>query len=111
MSSHFCFVFILISRIYPGGARIDSSNADPIIGWIAGNQMVALNYQTSDMPMFINHGMFLQNGSCGYVLKPDYMLDPKKTPSPATNITVHIIGGSQLPKAIGVSNGRGVNDK
>jgi hypothetical protein len=32
--------------------------------------MVALNYQTGDLPYHINFGKFLENGSTGYVLKP-----------------------------------------
>ncbi len=38
---------------------------------------VALNYQTPDEPMHINAGMFLNNGNCGYVLKPAALLDSK----------------------------------
>ncbi|KAL3182846.1 hypothetical protein MRX96_034483 [Rhipicephalus microplus] len=37
--------------------------------------MVALNYQTPDRPMQLNQGRFLQNGRCGYVLRPDFMHD------------------------------------
>ena len=35
-----------LSRIYPRGTRIDSSNYNPYLFWPAGCQMVALNYQT-----------------------------------------------------------------
>ena len=34
-----------LSRVYPKGQRMDSSNYDPICMWNAGSQMVALNYQ------------------------------------------------------------------
>ena len=34
-----------LSRIYPGGARVDSSNLDPRVHWNAGCQVVALNFQ------------------------------------------------------------------
>ena len=34
-----------LSRIYPKGTRLLSSNFDPIPFWLAGCQMVALNYQ------------------------------------------------------------------
>lgn len=91
------------SRIYPSGTRVDSSNADPIIAWSAGNQLVALNYQTLDMPMLVNHGMFMQNGSCGYVLKPEYMLDSSKLPTPPITLRVHVISGHQLPRPVGLS--------
>ena len=33
-------------RIYPDGMRIGSTNYDPLKYWVAGCQMVALNYQT-----------------------------------------------------------------
>lgn len=52
----YCFFIILnklhsynkrqMSRIYPKGGRVDSSNYMPQIFWNAGCQMVSLNYQT-----------------------------------------------------------------
>jgi len=62
-----------ISRIYPRGRRLDSSNYNPSPFWDAGVQMTALNYQTFDSGMHLNHAMFDANGSCGYVLKPPYL--------------------------------------
>ena len=35
-----------ISRIFPRGTRLDSSNFMPQVFWNAGCQLVALNYQT-----------------------------------------------------------------
>lgn len=35
-----------LSRIYPKGTRVDSSNYMPQLFWNAGCQMVALNFQT-----------------------------------------------------------------
>ena len=35
-----------ISRVYPKGSRLDSSNYDPTPMWCAGSQLVSLNYQT-----------------------------------------------------------------
>lgn len=35
-----------ISRVYPKGSRVDSSNYDPTPMWCAGSQLVSLNYQT-----------------------------------------------------------------
>lgn len=35
-----------MSRVYPKGQRMDSSNYDPLPMWNAGSQLVALNYQT-----------------------------------------------------------------
>ena len=51
-----------LSRVYPKGSRVDSSNYDPQPMWNAGSQMVALNFQTGDKPMQLNEGKFMQNG-------------------------------------------------
>ncbi len=60
-------------RVYPEGSRINSSNYHPMHMWNCGAQLVALNYQTKDKPMQLNHAKFQENGNCGYVLMPDYM--------------------------------------
>jgi phosphatidylinositol phospholipase C gamma-1 len=63
------------SRVYPKGTRVNSSNFDPQVMWNCGMQLVALNYQTPDRPMWINTGKFRPNANCGYVLKPAALLD------------------------------------
>ena len=35
-----------MSRVYPNGRRLESTNYDPTPMWCAGSQLVALNYQT-----------------------------------------------------------------
>lgn len=65
-----------IMRTYPGGMRIDSSNFNPLQFWQFGLQMVALNYQTADIPMALNAAMFEQSGNNGYTLKPRALWDP-----------------------------------
>jgi phosphatidylinositol phospholipase C, epsilon len=60
-------------RTYPAGLRIDSSNFNPVFFWSFGMQMVALNYQTEDLPMHINRAMFEQTNNRGYVCKPSIM--------------------------------------
>uniref|UniRef100_A0A915JN46 1-phosphatidylinositol 4,5-bisphosphate phosphodiesterase n=1 Tax=Romanomermis culicivorax TaxID=13658 RepID=A0A915JN46_ROMCU len=67
-----------LARIYPKGGRVDSSNFLPQIFWNAGVQLVALNFQTSDLAMQLNQGRFEYNGSCGYLLKPDFMRRPDR---------------------------------
>uniref|UniRef100_W5KFA6 Phosphoinositide phospholipase C n=1 Tax=Astyanax mexicanus TaxID=7994 RepID=W5KFA6_ASTMX len=62
-----------MSRIYPKGGRVDSSNYMPQIFWNAGCQMVSLNFQTPDLAMQLNQGKFEYNGACGYLQKPDFM--------------------------------------
>ena len=54
-----------LSRVYPKGGRVDSSNYMPQIFWNAGCQMVSLNFQTPDLPMQLNLGKFEYNGNCG----------------------------------------------
>ncbi|XP_018616602.2 1-phosphatidylinositol 4,5-bisphosphate phosphodiesterase epsilon-1 [Scleropages formosus] len=62
-------------RTYPAATRIDSANLNPLTFWLHGIQLVALNYQTDDLPMQLNAAMFEANGGCGYVLKPPMLWD------------------------------------
>ncbi|OWK57502.1 1-phosphatidylinositol 4,5-bisphosphate phosphodiesterase beta-2 [Lonchura striata] len=62
-----------MSRIYPKGTRMDSSNYQPQMFWNVGCQMVALNFQTMDVPMQQNMALFEFNGQCGYLLKHEFM--------------------------------------
>ncbi|XP_041117060.1 1-phosphatidylinositol 4,5-bisphosphate phosphodiesterase epsilon-1-like isoform X3 [Polyodon spathula] len=62
-------------RTYPAATRIDSSNPNPVMFWLHGIQLVALNYQTDDLAMHLNAAMFEANGGCGYVLKPPVLWD------------------------------------
>ncbi|XP_008586932.1 PREDICTED: 1-phosphatidylinositol 4,5-bisphosphate phosphodiesterase epsilon-1 [Galeopterus variegatus] len=62
-------------RTYPAATRIDSSNPNPLMFWLHGIQLVALNYQTDDLPLHLNAAMFEANGGCGYVLKPLVLWD------------------------------------
>lgn len=61
-------------RVYPKGIRFDSSNYNPLIGWMHGAQMVAFNMQGYGRSLWLMHGMFRANGGCGYVKKPDFLL-------------------------------------
>jgi len=79
--------------------------------WAAGNHLVALNYQTPGLPMQLNDSLFRLNGSCGYVLKPAYMLknpaeqELDELPSAPLALNIHIISGTQLPKVgVGMLN-------
>ncbi|XP_074358465.1 phosphoinositide phospholipase C 4-like [Apium graveolens] len=63
-----------ILRIYPKGMRVNSSNYNPLIGWMHGAQMVAFNMQGYGKNLRVMHGMFRANGGCGYVKKPDFLL-------------------------------------
>lgn len=88
-----------LSRIYPKGTRVDSSNYNPGPAWSVGAQMVAINYQTKlDINTMANFGRFRENGKSGYVLKPDYLRMDNARPSPAVRLLVHVISAQQLPK-------------
>ncbi|XP_021891783.1 phosphoinositide phospholipase C 4-like isoform X3 [Carica papaya] len=62
-------------RIYPKGTRFNSSNYNPLIGWMHGAQMVAFNMQGYGKYLWMMHGMFKSNGGCGYVKKPDFLMN------------------------------------
>ncbi|XP_026665048.2 phosphoinositide phospholipase C 4-like [Phoenix dactylifera] len=62
-------------RIYPKGTRITSSNYKPLLGWQHGAQMVAFNMQGYGRSLWLMHGFFRANGGCGYVKKPDFLLE------------------------------------
>ncbi|KAI5629394.1 1-phosphatidylinositol 4,5-bisphosphate phosphodiesterase delta-3-A, partial [Silurus asotus] len=97
-----------LTRIYPSGQRLQSSNYDPQDMWNAGCHMVALNFQTPGEQMDLNRGRFLPNGRCGYVLKPDFLCQPNSNFNPEntgggpghipTQLTIRVISAQQLPK-------------
>ncbi|XP_020579605.1 phosphoinositide phospholipase C 2-like isoform X2 [Phalaenopsis equestris] len=63
-----------IVRIYPKGTRVTSSNYNPMLGWMHGAQMVALNMQGYGRSLWLMHGFYRANGGCGYVKKPDFLM-------------------------------------
>ncbi|KAL0984453.1 hypothetical protein UPYG_G00141740 [Umbra pygmaea] len=97
-----------LSRIYPSGQRLQSSNFNPQDMWNGGCQIVALNFQTAGEEMDLNRGRFLANGNCGYFLKPSFMTDPHCSFNPEntgggpghnpTLLTIRVISAQQLPK-------------
>uniref|UniRef100_A0A2K6K791 Phosphoinositide phospholipase C n=1 Tax=Rhinopithecus bieti TaxID=61621 RepID=A0A2K6K791_RHIBE len=60
-----------LSRIYPKGTRVDSSNYMPQLFWNAGCQMVALNFQTMGKYMLIISGQFLSDKKVGTYVEVD----------------------------------------
>ncbi|XP_077444805.1 1-phosphatidylinositol 4,5-bisphosphate phosphodiesterase beta-3 [Stigmatopora argus] len=90
-----------ISRIYPKGTRVDSSNYLPQLFWNVGCQMVALNFQTLDLAMQLNMGVFEYNGHSGYLLKPEFMRRTDKHFDPFTeNIVDGIVANTVKVKVI-----------
>ncbi|KAL1509188.1 hypothetical protein ABEB36_003963 [Hypothenemus hampei] len=84
-----------LSRVYPAGTRFDSSNFMPQVFWNAGCQLVALNFQTLDLAMQLNLGIFEYNLRCGYLLKPDFMRRKDRKFYPFADSTVDgIVAGS-----------------
>jgi phosphatidylinositol phospholipase C, delta len=63
-----------LTRTYPAGTRVDSSNYNPTLAWAVGCQLVALNFQTWDTPLVLNDGRFRQMQICGYLPKPESVL-------------------------------------
>ncbi|XP_053140723.1 1-phosphatidylinositol 4,5-bisphosphate phosphodiesterase beta-1 isoform X9 [Hemicordylus capensis] len=98
-----------LSRIYPKGTRVDSSNYMPQLFWNAGCQMVALNFQTVDLSMQINMGMYEYNGKSGYRLKPEFMRRPDKHFDPFSEGIVDGIVANTL--SVKVISGQFLSDK
>ncbi|XP_033927743.1 LOW QUALITY PROTEIN: 1-phosphatidylinositol 4,5-bisphosphate phosphodiesterase beta-3 [Melopsittacus undulatus] len=100
-----------LSRVYPKGTRVDSSNFQPQLFWNAGCHMAALNFQTLDVPMQLNLGLFEYNARCGLLLKPEFMRRPDKAFDPfaedlvdgivANTLRVQVISGQFLSERRG----------
>ncbi|XP_052899038.1 1-phosphatidylinositol 4,5-bisphosphate phosphodiesterase classes I and II [Anopheles moucheti] len=98
-----------LSRVYPAGTRFDSSNFMPQLFWNAGCQLVALNYQTLDLAMQLNLGIFEYNHRCGYILKPEFMRRKDRRLDPFAESTVDgIIAGTVM---VTVISGQFLTDK
>ncbi|XP_019896059.2 1-phosphatidylinositol 4,5-bisphosphate phosphodiesterase gamma-2 [Esox lucius] len=92
-----------LSRIYPKGQRVDSSNYDPYPLWACGCHMVALNFQTADKYTQLNSALFSLNGRTGYVLQPEMMRSDSYDPQIEKKkvkftLTVRVIAARHLPK-------------
>ncbi|XP_006654000.2 phosphoinositide phospholipase C 2-like [Oryza brachyantha] len=77
-------------RIFPRSTRITSSNYNPLMGWRYGVQMVAANMQGHGRKLWLTQGMFRANGGCGYVKKPDILMnnDADKLFDPTSKLPV-----------------------
>lgn len=87
--------FTHISRVYPKGSRLQSTNYDPVAFWSAGCQLVAINWQTVDEGAILNHAMFVDTP--GYVLKPLALRTKIIEPLIKYKVTVSIISAQRLP--------------
>ncbi|KAJ1026876.1 hypothetical protein NDA16_002172 [Ustilago loliicola] len=96
-----------LTRIYPSMmsfARLHASrNFVPLDMWATGCQLVALNWQTTDLGFELNQAMFSRNGRCGYVLKPAALRLKEQSKSLAGKVVrfsldLKIVSAQQLPK-------------
>ncbi|KAK4779799.1 hypothetical protein SAY87_015905 [Trapa incisa] len=78
-------------RIYPKGTRFNSSNYKPFVGWMHGAQMVAFNMQGYGKHLWLMHGMFRANGGCGYVKKPELLMNEHSVFDPKSKQNVQKI--------------------
>lgn len=108
-----------LMRVYPSGFRIQSTNPDPLIFWRRGVQMMALNWQTYDLPMQMNEAMFASGSDkLGYVLKPrelreslsiqEEISEPSilglgKMHKQRISFSVEVISAQQLPRPRGIA--------
>ncbi|KAL8702828.1 MAG: hypothetical protein Q9201_003996 [Fulgogasparrea decipioides] len=107
-----------LMRIYPSSYRVQSSNPDPLLFWRRGVQMAALNWQTYDLPMQLNHAMFASGSDrSGYVFKPRELrqsLEEHTWESPSCGngkvqkkvikFSVDMISAQQLPRPRNLSD-------
>jgi len=92
-----------MTRTYPAGTRLDSSNYNPLLAWAMGSQLVALNFQTPDGNLSLNDGLFRQARQCGYILKPASLMGGQKPEKKSVKISV--LGARCLPKPKGAKRG------
>ncbi len=70
--------------------------------------LVALNYQTEDKANLFNRARFLDNGGCGFVLKPNFLrnvedfeyspLSPAGLLTPKWTVKIQVVSGQHIPK-------------
>lgn len=92
-----------LCRIFPSWKAIQSknfTNYDPVFAWALGCQLVANNFHSCDESLLVGEGRFRQNGSCGYVLKPPYLIDNSSKTEDDQRWNFHILSGHNLPKPI-----------
>ncbi|RJE19117.1 phospholipase C [Aspergillus sclerotialis] len=95
-----------LTRVYPSGFRLRSSNFDPLKFWRRGVQMAALNWQTYDIGMQLNQAMFAAGTDrTGYVLKPESLRvsdfdgeKKKKMERKLVRFEVDVVSAQQLPR-------------
>ncbi len=92
-----------MTRTYPAGKRVDSSNYNPVLAWAMGSQLVALNFQTPDSNLSLNDGLFRQAGQCGYIPKPASVMGGAMPPK--IKVKISVLSARCLPKPKGAKTG------
>nr|AEB70989.1 phosphoinositide-specific phospholipase C [Plasmodium berghei] len=95
-----------LTRVYPSGTRLASTNFNPLIFWSAGIQFVALNYQYNGLSMLLNKGRFLENGGkhSGYILKPELLRFNKKHDYNVLSLNIQILSLHQINLLFSIKN-------
>ena len=94
----------VISRVYPRGDRVSSSNIEVLLAcklWECGVQMVCFNLQTQDSSTLTNRALFELNGGCGYILKPpspEEAEDKGGSHLSGMRVRVRVLSAHNLPK-------------
>lgn len=83
-----------LTRVYPKGMRIGSSNYTPTMAHSLGCQIVALNWQRHDSALAVNEARFLSNNNCGYVLASSVQSNVNQRP---VSLKLQILCGLMLP--------------
>mmetsp|Transcript_27553 Transcript_27553/g.33457 ORF Transcript_27553/g.33457 Transcript_27553/m.33457 type:complete len:1478 (+) Transcript_27553:475-4908(+) len=104
-----------LTRTFPSGkVRRNLSNYNPMIPWAMGCQLVSVNVQASSGMLLLVDGRFRENGSSGYVLKPERLKEGGARVSTfqeqierefPKQLQLRILGGHGLPKPEGVTKG------
>jgi hypothetical protein len=86
-------------------------NYDPVLPWSLGCQLVSMNLHSADEHLLVAEGRFRQNGSCGYVLKPPYLIESSMEAPKEEQWRIRVLRGGYLPKPEywSVSHSRCVN--
>eukprot|EP00366_Plasmodium_knowlesi_P001276 XP_002258773.1 phospholipase c-like, putative [Plasmodium knowlesi strain H] len=95
-----------LTRVYPSGTRLASTNFNPLIFWSAGIQFVALNYQYNGLSMLLNKGRFLENGGkhSGYILKPEILRFNEKKDYSILHLDLQILSLHQINLLFSIKN-------
>jgi phosphatidylinositol phospholipase C delta len=97
-----------LCRVFPSWKALRNksfTNYDPVFAWSLGCQMVASNLHSADESLLVADGRFRQNGSCGYVLKPPYLLDNISKTESDQRWSLLIISGQNLPRPLRKASG------